>query len=102
MAAALSLTGFHDIFYHILSHLIPELKVLTIGFREMTESKSARKALACLARTHSSFTRPALAQMWRSLPSKKPLEHLLCVVGIAQRRPPEQWDRPALVGESGC
>ena len=96
-------TGIHDdIFFQILSHLCADPKAdgpSSLSFRETRESISARKALACLARTHSSFTQPALAEMWRSLPSQEPLEHLLLVVGIAQRPPPAEWGRPALVCE---
>ena len=84
MAPTSSLTGLHDIFYHILSHLAPDLKHLNITFLETFEEVETRKALARLARTHSSFTQPALAEMWRSLPSQRPLEHLPYVVGIAQ------------------
>ncbi|PIL25776.1 hypothetical protein GSI_11526 [Ganoderma sinense ZZ0214-1] len=91
-------TPAHDIFYHILSHLTPDPKAdaSCFGFKEGDESRSARKALGCLARTHTSFTQPALAEMWRSLPSKRPLEYLLCVVGIARRQPRGEWNGPLL------
>ena len=91
--------GFQDILYHILSHLTPDPKVPSVFLEGPADSKSARNALACLARAHTIFTRPALAVMWRSLPSQGALEHLLCVLELARRPPwpPEQQDRPPLV-----
>ena len=87
-----------DTFYHILSHLTPDPTPRTVDLSESRDSESARKALSRLARVHSSFTQPVLAAMWRSLPSETPLEHLLCVVGIAHRRRREHWrDGPPLV-----
>lgn len=79
--------GLHDIFYHIIFCLDPKALSLNNFGKETSESKSARKALACLARSHSSFTQPALAAMWRSLPTHEALEHLLCVIGIAHKPP---------------
>ncbi|KAI1793061.1 hypothetical protein LXA43DRAFT_1002605 [Ganoderma leucocontextum] len=74
-----------DIIYYITLHLTA------------TSSRSARQALARLARAHSSFTKPALAVLWRSLPNAKALEHLLRVVGVAQRHPQNgQQDTPPL------
>ncbi|KAI1787406.1 hypothetical protein LXA43DRAFT_712766 [Ganoderma leucocontextum] len=87
--AATSLAGGQDILYYIVLHLAADLNNVPHGhYNELTDSKSARQALARLARVHSSFTRPALAALWRFLWSDKALKHLLCVVGIAQR-PPE-------------
>ena len=100
VASTTSLTDLHDIFYHILSHLAPDLKGLNIAFNETLEAMDTRKTSACLARTHSSFTKPALTEMWRSLPNQKALEHLLCVVGIARKRPLEQCDGAGLVRKS--
>ncbi|KAM5540938.1 hypothetical protein V8D89_005249 [Ganoderma adspersum] len=62
-------------------------------FDEWFDSKSCRKALACLARSHSTFTRPAVAAIWRSLPSPKALEHILCLVGIVQQHPKQERHR---------
>ncbi|KAM5530660.1 hypothetical protein V8D89_015681 [Ganoderma adspersum] len=90
MAATSLPPGLHDAFYLILSHLAPkptEPNPNVISFNETPDSTSARKDLACLARAHRSFTQPTLAVLWRSLPSQKPLELLLCAVGMAQRLP---------------
>ena len=105
MAATSLPPGLHDVFYLILSHLAPSSAEpnsnATSSFDETPDSTSARKDLACLARAHRSFTEPTLAVLWRSLPSQKPLEHLLCVVGIAQRLPDsERSDGLSLVCQS--
>ena len=88
MAATSLPPGLHDVFYLILSHLAPNPAEpnsnVASSFDETPDSTSARKDLACLARAHRSFTQPTLAVLWRSLPSQKPLEHLLCAIGIAQ------------------
>ncbi|PIL37413.1 hypothetical protein GSI_01107 [Ganoderma sinense ZZ0214-1] len=64
-----------DILFHVVSHL------------SATHSRSARRTLVRLARVHSTFKKPALAVLWRSLPSAEALEHLLCAIGIAQEDP---------------
>ncbi|KAI1790579.1 hypothetical protein LXA43DRAFT_946878 [Ganoderma leucocontextum] len=93
-----SLVGVNDILHHIVSHLAADLDVPTPESPRFelddSESEAARQALAQLARAHSTFAQPALAALWRHLPSDEALKHLLCVVGIAHR-PPELCGTPA-------
>ncbi|PIL23599.1 hypothetical protein GSI_14912 [Ganoderma sinense ZZ0214-1] len=88
---ATPLIAINDILRYIVSHLATDLDVPTPESPrfELDDSGAdeARQALVRLAIAHSTFTKPALAALWRFLPSEEPLKHLLCVVGIAQRPP---------------
>ncbi|KAM5536122.1 hypothetical protein V8D89_010221 [Ganoderma adspersum] len=87
--SATPLVTVHDILHHVVSHLAADLDVPTpesLRFDvDDSGSDAARQALARLARAHTTFTQPALAALWRFLPSDQALKHLLCVLGIAQR-----------------
>ena len=83
----------NDMLFHIVSHLDAS----------GTHSKSVRRALVRLAQAHSTFKKPALATLWRSLPDAKALEHLLCVLGIAQEHlQGTRQDSARLVGVLTC
>ena len=85
----------HDIIHCIIAHLDPDPYV---DDSHNPEGRSVRQALARLARTHSTFTKPALSELWRSLPGDDVLCHLLCVLGIANEVPQEDgWSGPRLV-----
>ena len=78
-----SLAAIHDILHCIISHLSPDPYVNTWD----QEGFSIRQTLGRLAVTHSMFTQPALAALWRSLSDDEVLKQLLCVVGIARKVP---------------
>ena len=85
----------YDIIHCIIAHLDPDPYV---DDSHNPEGRSIRQALARLARTHSTFTKPALSELWRSLPGDDVLCHLLCVLGIANEVPQEDgWSGPRLV-----
>ncbi|PIL25707.1 hypothetical protein GSI_11457 [Ganoderma sinense ZZ0214-1] len=77
MAATFLVGAQADILYHVLSHLATDLPVQNGG---------------------------SVPFLWRSLPSQSVLEHLLCVLEIAQKPPKKhQWHHPQmeLCGEGG-
>ncbi|KAM5540950.1 hypothetical protein V8D89_005261 [Ganoderma adspersum] len=84
----------HDVIHCILAHLDPDPYV---NDSHNPEGRSIRQALARLARAHSTFTKPTISALWRSLPGDDVLSHLLCVVGIANEVPQEDgWSGPRL------
>lgn len=93
----------NDILDHIVSRIAAELYLSTPEPPRFewddSGSDAARQALARLARAHGTFTQPALAALWRYLPSDEPLKHLICVVGIAQRprHDEDEWITPSMV-----
>ncbi|KAI1785462.1 hypothetical protein LXA43DRAFT_953893 [Ganoderma leucocontextum] len=86
------LPGLEDILHHILAHLAADLRVANVASFDRPDSQSAHQTLARLARAHGTFTRPALAVLWRYLRSDRPLLYLLCVLGIAHT-PPQKHQR---------
>ena len=85
----------HDILHCIISHLDPDPYVDP----DDAKGRSIRQSLARLATTHSTFTKPALSALWRSLPNDDALKHLLCVIGLAALEDPPKYRgvRPGLV-----
>ena len=90
----------HDIIHCIIAHLDPDPYV---NDPHDQEGRAIRQALARLARTHSTFTKPALSALWRYLSmGDYVLNHLLCVVGVAKEVPMKDgWSGPRLVRQSG-
>ena len=75
-----SLSDVQDLLYHIVQHLDPD--------RSSVEDRTrVRQTLLSAALTCRNFARPALAALWRSLPSDKPLTHLLFTLKLAGYSP---------------
>lgn len=98
------LLAVNDVLHHVVSHLAADLDIPPPQSPRFdlddSGSDAARQALARLATVHTTFTQPALAALWRFLPSDDALKHLLCVVGIAQRPPhdgEDAWRTPPMV-----
>ena len=72
-----SLSDAQDILYHIVQYLDPD--------RSSAEDLARiRQTLLSTAFSCRNFTRPALAALWRFLPSDKPLTDLLVTLGLAE------------------
>ena len=72
-----SLSDAQDILYHIVQYLDPD--------RSSAEDLArVRQTLLSTAISCRNFTRPALAALWRFLPSDKPLTDLLVTLGLAE------------------
>ena len=102
---ATSLIDVNDILLYIVSNIAVDFDAGMVdlaGIESSIEPKKvdiARRTLARLAQVHTRFNQPALAALWKFLPSDEPLKHLLCLVGIAQRPPHHEdvWRKPSPV-----
>ena len=72
-----------DIMYQVFKHLHANVDDF-IEDGVVQDVVYCRQALARSARACRAFAYPALAALWRSLPSDEPLLRLLCTLGIAQ------------------
>ena len=88
---ATHLPGIQDILYHVLAHLVADLKSANASFFGQLQSQATRQTLARLATVHISFTGPTLSVLWRYLRTDKALLHLPTAVGIARKPPRKDW-----------
>lgn len=80
----------HDILHCIALYLNPGWDVDPDPYEDPSVPVCHRQALVRLAMAHSTFARPAMSVLWRSLPSDRALKGVLSVVGIAKQLPLEE------------